>query len=259
MPRIELIPEVLHGGNDPYHWEYDNLPLKNILDRIDIINLAVDNVIAEMRDAIGTQGSVANRLNQSIDEDGNLKSAAIDEAQHSIEDHTDTDDYVRMTKVQSDKLDTIAYNASSVTLKVYTDDTDFVEFAAGEVQFKPSDTITPVVESSNVVKFNMAFPTSAAHAHFYGLAPVPSDIVDPDYINYKVNSTPTPYVAGSLRVYINGIRIFSDAEVYAPGPLVSDAWTLLSFTEDPTNGLFEMSAAITEEDVIRIDFDRTLV
>ena len=77
MPRIELIPEVKYNPLDPIHHYYDNLPLENILRRINLINLALDDVILQMRDAIGTQGSLANRLNQSIESDGSLKKQAI--------------------------------------------------------------------------------------------------------------------------------------------------------------------------------------
>jgi hypothetical protein len=259
MPRIELVPEVLFGPNDPYHWEIDNLPLKNILTRQQLINLALDNVIGEMRDAIGTQGSMANRLNQSINADGSLKVSAINAAMHTMDDHTDTDNYVRMTKDQSDKLDLIQDEATDVTVTVYTDDTTFVDFTEGSVVFKASTTVTPSVESPNIIKFNMAFPEEAAHRHYYGLTPVDVNLMTPDYINYKVNSVPSAYVEGSLRVCINGVRIFTDAEVYVPGSLANDPWTLLSFTEDASNGLFELSSAITEDDIIRIDFDISLV
>ena len=103
MPRIELIPEVLYQPNDPYHWEIDNLPLKNIITRQNLINLALDDVLEEMRDAIGTAGSVANRLNQSIEQDGSLKATAIDATLHNIEDHTDGSAFVRMSSAQSAK------------------------------------------------------------------------------------------------------------------------------------------------------------
>lgn len=259
MPRIELIPEVLYGPNDPYHWEIDNLPLKAILRRQNLINLALDNVIQEMRDAIGTQGSVANRLNQSIAADGSLKAAAIDEALHSIEEHEDTDDYVRMARAESDKLALIADEATDVSLRVYTDEDSYVDLDAGVVEFQPSETVTFEVESPNIVRLNLAFDPAAAHQHHYGLDPVPVNIVTPDYLNYKVDSTPSAYVAGSLRVYVNGVRLAADAEVYVPGALVSDAWTLMGYTEDPTNGLFELSAAVTDADIIRVDFDKSLV
>lgn len=259
MPRIELIPEVLYGPNDPIHWEIDNLPLKNILRRQNLINLALDNLIEQMRDAVGTQNTVANRLNQSINADGSLKATAIDAAQHSIEEHTDTDDFVRMTKLQSDKLDLVADEATNFGLQVFTDDTTFIEFAAGVLKLKPSSTVIPSVESPDILKLNLAFPAEAAHRHFYGLEPVPVNLITPDYLSYKVDSTPSEYVEGSLRVYVNGVRLFEDVEVYAPGALVDDPWTLLKFTPDHENGLFELSAAITEDDVIRIDFDIAFV
>jgi len=258
MPRIELIEPVYYTAQDPIHWEIDNLPLKNIITRQGLINLALDNVIEEMRDAIGTQGSVANRLNQSINVDGSLKTSAINLALHSIEDHEDTNNYVRMSKVQSDKLDLIQDEATNITLEVYTDNTTFTDFNNGQIIFKPSATVTPIVESPNIIKFNMAFPVEAAHRHYYGLTPVDVDIITPNYINFKVNSIPSVYVEGSLRIYINGVRIFTDAEVYVPGSLVTDPWTLMSFTEDSSNGLFELSAAITDQDIIRIDFDIAL-
>lgn len=260
MPRIELITEVLYNPNDPIHWEVDNLPLKAILERQNLINSALDNVIGQMRDAIGTQGSVANRLNQSINADGSLKSAAIDEALHSIEDHEDTDNYVRMTKDQSDKLDTLATSATNTSLRVYTNVglTESTAFSSGEVKIQPSDTLVPEVVAPNIVKFNLTFPLSAAHRHYYGLVPVHDDTIDPDYVNYKVTSVSTPFVEDSLRVYVNGVRVFEDVEVYVPGVMVDDPWTLLKFTPDHTGGTFEFSSALSEDDIVRIDFDVAL-
>lgn len=258
MPQIELIEPVFYTANDPIHWEVDNLPLKNILTRQRLINSALDNVIEELRDAIGTQGSVANRLNQSMNSDGSLKSSAIDDALHTMDDHTDTDDYVRMTKEQSDKLDLIQEEATDITLTVYTDDTTFVDFETGPLIFKPSSTVTPVIDSPNIISFTMAFPEEAAHRHYYGLVPVDVSLVTPDHINFKVNSMATAFVEGTLRVYINGVRIFEGVDIYVPGPLPEDAWSLMSFEESHTNGRFELSSAITEDDVIRIDFEISL-
>jgi len=259
MPRIELIPDVFYGPNDPIHWEVDNLPLKAIITRQNLINLALDNVIEELRDAVGTQGSVANRLNQFVDGDGNLRVDAIDEAMHTMDAHTDTDYYVRMRKEQSDKLDLIDDEATNLKLQVFTDDTTFIEFNNGTVLLKPSATVIPSVEAPDIVRLNLAFPVEAAHRHYYGLAPVHDNLITPDFVNFNVNSIASPFIEGSLRVYINGFRIFTDAEVYVPGALVDDPWTLMSFTEDNLNGKFDLSSAITEDDVIRIDFDIALV
>lgn len=259
MPRIELIPEVLYEPNTPYHWETDNLPLKAIIQRQELINLALDNVIEQVRDGAGTAGSMANRLNQSINEDGSLKTAAVDETLHSIEEHTDTDDYVRMTKVESDKLALIANEATDLKFQVDVDSSSSTLFSSGTVIVEPSTTITPTITAPNIVKFHMVFPESAAHQHYYGLNPVHANLLDPDFTNYKVNSMATPFVADSLRVYVNGVRIFSDVAVYAPGALITDAWTLLSFNPDEVSGTFALSTAITVDDVIKIDFDISLI
>lgn len=258
IPRIELIDVPLFGPNDPVHWNTDNIPLKSLMTRQNLINLALDDVIQQMRDAIGTQNTVANRLNQSINPDGSLKTTAIDDAAHSIEEHTDSTSYVRMTAAQSAKVDLIADEATDITLE-FTDGSASIVFDSGNISFQPSDTVSMSVTSPNIVKFNLAFPASAAHQHFYGLEPVHSDIVEPDYINYKVNSSSTSYIEGTLRVCVNGVRIFSDIEVYVPGVMVEDSWTLLSFTPDCDAGTFALSTALSDEDIIRIDFDISLV
>lgn len=235
------------------------MPLKNILRRQNLINLSVDNVLEQIRDAIGTQGTMANRLNQSINADGSLKTSAIDAAKHSIAEHEDTDEFVRMTREQSDKLDLIADEATDLSLQINTDGSTSVVFDAGTLEIEASSSITPIIVSPNVLKFNLAFPLEAAHRHFYGLAPVPVDSLDPDYINYKVDSTASEFVEDTLRIFVNGVRIFSDSEVYVPGPLADDPWTLLSFTADPENGTFELSSAISEDDIVKIDFDISFV
>ena len=105
----------------------------------------------------------------------------------------------------------------------------------------------------------MTFPASAAHQHNYGKTPVHVNLVTPDYINYKVNSVASAYIDESLRIVINGVRIFEDDSVYIPGPLVDDPWTLIAFTSDSTNGAFELSTAITDDDIIKVDYDISLV
>lgn len=259
MPRIELIDPVYFAPNDPYHWEIDNVPLKNIIQRQNLINLALDNALGQMRDAIGTQGSVANRLNQSLNADGSLKTVAIDDALHSIEEHEDTDDFVRMTKPQSDKLNLIANEATNLEFHVSSDGSAFLTFEEGILKLMPSDTVTPRIDAPNELRFDLAFPASAAHRHFYGQTPVHVAPLDPDYMNYKVTSVSTPYVDESLRIYINGVRIFEDDDIYVPGNLVDDPWTLISFTSDATNGTFALSVAISDEDIIKVDFDISFV
>lgn len=258
MPRIELIDVPLWQSNDPYHWEYDNLPLKNLMRRQNLINLSLDRVLEQLRDAIGTQGTVANRLNQSISPDGSLKSTAIDQAMHDIGSHVDSDHYVRMTKDQSDKLDLLADGATNVAVDIVIDEETTVPFTEGTLVLTPSESVEFSFETPNILKFHLTFPPDAAHRHFYGLTPAPEEILDPDYINFKVNSSASPFVEDSLRVYINGMRV-GGTEVYVPGALPTDPWTLLSVTPDHENGRFALSSAISENDVIRIDFDIALV
>lgn len=143
MPRIELIDVPLFGPNDPYHFEYDNIPLKNILRRQILINLSLDELVGQQRDAIGTQGSLANRLNQSINADGTLKVEAINSAEHSIESHTDSDIYVRMLRAESDKLTLISDNATDFSCEIIAEGSDDpVVFDSGVLRIIASESIT---------------------------------------------------------------------------------------------------------------------
>lgn len=258
MPQIDLITPVYYNPNDPYHYLYDNLPLKNIITRQILINLSVDNVIEQMADAVGTQNTVANRLNQSINADGSLKTASIDAAMHTMDDHTDTVNYVRMSKEQSDKLDLVADSATNFGVDVQLDSigNNVVSFTAGKLKFVPSDSVTFSIASPNMLSMNLAFPATAAHQHYYDQTPVSENSLTPDYIHYKVNSMATPFIDGSLRVYINGIRLSSTDSVYVPGD--NNVWTLFKFTPDYANGRFYLSAPAPNDDVIKIDYDTPL-
>lgn len=254
MPQIELIDPIYYGPNDPYHYYYDNLPLRNIIQRQILINLALDNVIEDITGAVGTQGSVANRLNQSIDEDGSLKSAAVDDVLHSIEAHSDTEDYVRMQKSESDKLSLVAEEATNFGVQVELESST-VEFTDGLLKFEPSTTVSFSLTAPNRLKFNLAYPAEAAHQHYYDQTPVADNLSSPDFMTYKVNSMGTAYNVGSLRVYVNGVRLSASGSVYVPGPLVTDPWTLLTYTPDEENGTFTLSVALSIDDVIRINYD----
>jgi hypothetical protein len=219
-----------------------------------LINLALDNVIGDMTSAIGSQGSVANRLNQSINADGSIKVSAIDEVLHSIEAHADTTNYVRMQRSESDKLSLIADEATNFGVQVQLANST-VEFTDGLLKFEPSTTVSFSLTSPNRLKFNLAYPAEAAHNHYYDQTPVADNLSSPDYMTYKANSMGTAYTTGSLRVYVNGVRLSASDPVYAPGPLVTDPWTLLSYTPDEENGKFTLSVALSSDDVIRVDYD----
>lgn len=246
MPNIDLITVPKYQSYQPYHYEYDNLPLESLMQIVSLINSAVDNVTDVVSQAAGSAGDLNNRLNQSLKQNGDLKPSAIDTALHSIEEHADTDDYVRMTSAERAKLDLIADNAVNINVKVAS-----IEFPSESVilEVGNSDSISWRWEDDKIYA-DTTFPTTAVHQHNYNLIPITVD-----YQNYQVTSLSTPYIEGSLRIYINGIRLSHEQEIYVPGPTPIDAWTLISYTEDASNGLFVLSTTITSSDFISIDFD----
>lgn len=261
MPNLELIPVPSYGPLTPYHHIADMEPLNAIITRINLVNSQVDINSGILRDSVGTAGSLANRLAQSINDDGSLKAVAIDNALHSIAEHLDTDEYVRMTTAERAKLSLIADEATNFGI-MFNTISGVIGFNQGYLDIQPSDTITWRYTDGSIYADN-AFPASVRHIHHYGIEPVPVNLITPDYINYKTTSVATPYQSGSLRVYLNGIRLSQDQTVdvpiwdgseYVPTPYY--------FTEDSTvedgivtTGLFSLSAAIDVDIVIFIDFD----
>lgn len=283
MPNISLIPEVLYDPLQPYQWIYDNLPLENILLRQRLINSAVDVNAEILVDGQGTAGTLSNRLNQSLEDNGYLKISAINVADHNVAFHADgvrtltSSDislidpldvyqlpsivsFVRMLGAERDKLLLVSDEATSLRLQLFTEDiSSTILFDDEIVELVDTDTITWEIEEPNKIKARMAFPSSAAHSHSYNLTPVHANIVTPDYTNYKTTSASTTFVENSLRVYVNGVSINEDDLVYVPSAAVSPTFSQLKFTESNTTGTFALSSAITAADVIKIDFDVSLV
>lgn len=283
MPDLNSLPIPLHNADQPYHWEYDNLPLKVLEQRDDLINGEVDTHSEILRQSSGTQGTLANRLAQSLDEDGNLVPESINQASHNIAEHSDgsklvsneeLDDYialgfpslenpvdfVRMLQSERAKLASIADDATNLTIGVETI-SNIVFFEEGEMELAASESISWIVEAPNKVKPVLTVSTEFAHRHFYDLEPVTILNDDPSPILYKlfkVTSVATPFIEDSLRVYVNGIRLNPTASVYHPTSNPNANWVLNSFVADAENGLFTLDLQITEDDVIKIDFDEAL-
>lgn len=282
MPDLSQLPVPQYSADQPYHWEYDNLPLKTLADRDLLINHEVDVHATILRETAGTQGTLANRLNQSIDEDGNLIQSAVDQANHNIAEHSDgtkvvsspeLSDYValgfpsltnpvsfvRMLSSERDKLAQIANESTNLMMSFETI-SNIVLFEEGTVEFAPSESITWEVEAPNKVKAVLSVSTEFAHRHYYDLTPImipTNDLTPVLYKLFKVTSIATPYIEDSLRVYINGIRLNRNQSVYYPSNPIS-TWRLNSFTADFANGLFTLSNPITDLDIIQIDFDEAL-
>ena len=271
MPNISNISVPLHNPLDPYHHEFDNAPLKKLITRQELINGAVDSNTALMVEAIGDQGTLSNRLNQSLESDGSLKKAAVDDVDHNIGSHVDglgesspgaadSVSFVRMKQDERDKLSLIESESNSLIAEFTTPSTT-VSYTNGNLDFEPSDTITWHISSSKIYA-NTTFPATSLHQHVYNDTPVHSNLVTPDYTNYKVNSVSTPYISGSLRVHINGFRIFEDTTVLVPPAadpeLDASTWTAIKFTATPASGIFVLSSAITSSDLIIVDYDTEL-
>jgi hypothetical protein len=277
MPDLSTIPDVFYQPDDPYNWVYDNKPLKNLADRLMLVNTEVDNNSNVLRQAVGSQGTLANRLAQSMEDDGSLRTSALDEATHSIAAHTDGSGtvsagqltalnalgysvtnpvgFVRMMLAERNKLALISDDATALKLQVITEDGTF-NFADQTVIVENSTTLEWQVTAPNRLKAHVSIPLESAHSHHYDLAPVHDNLGTPNYTNYKVTSLATPFITGSLRVYVNGTRLGKGASVYVPPAIGPDGvWTLTQFTEDAANGRFVLNRALAPADVIRIEFD----
>ncbi len=261
LPNIELVPVPGYGPLTPYHHIADQAPIDALITRIDLVNSQVDlqgNILAE---SIGSAGSLSNRLAQSINDDGSLKTIAVDEALHNIAEHLDGNGYVRMTTQERAKLSLIADEATNFGIR-FTTISGIIGFDQGRLDIVPSDTITWRYTDGAIYADN-AFPSSVRHIHHYGLTPVSVNLITPNYINYKTTSVATPYKEGSLRVYLNGIRLSQNEIVNVPIYNGSSYIpTPYSFTEDTTvidgvvtTGLFSLSDPIDNTITIFIDFD----
>jgi hypothetical protein len=282
MPDISLIPEVKYEPLQPYHWIYDNKPIENLLLSLDSVNAAVEWNTQAITQALGSAGTLAARLNQSLEENGNLKATAIDTALHNIAAHADgsvsmtpseislvdPDDtyslptivpFVRMLDAERAKLMLISPGATALKMEFYSDAiSSTLLFEDETIEFIDSDTIIWSIESANKIKASMAFPASAAHEHYYDEIPVPA-VVPPNYQDYKVNSIATPFVEDSLRIYINGVRLTEGTSVYVPDYSTTPTYTLVTYSSDYASGTFSLDVALTSSDVIRIDYDLSLV
>lgn len=273
MPDLNSLPVPQYSGDQPYHWEYDNLPLKTLSDRDELINGVVDTHSEILRNCAGTSGTLANRINQSLEPNGDLKTSAVDAALHSIAEHTDASKtvgapelasyvalgyigisnpvpFVRMLEAERDKLALVADEATNIVVNVTTPSTTYA-FGDGldTLNLIESDSIGWTFVGPDSVKPEIKFTLAFAHRHYYDLEPVTND-----NLNYTVNLPATPYIEDSLRVYINGVRLSSEYSIYVPNDDVT-SWTANKFTPNHLTGSFVLDTAITSNDIIRIDFD----
>ena len=260
MPQLPAnVP--LYEPNQPYYYTYDNIPIQALVQRDDIINTQVDINTNQLEIAAGDAGTLANRLNQSLNFLGQLQELAINIAMHNVGYHTDGEgpdgvQYVRMLYDERTKLASVADSATNFGVSVNTGSSTggsgilTIEFDQGFLSFQPSSTITWSVGNNQQVTAHVnALPSS--HQHYNNIEPV-SAYTTSDYKTYLTGIS-TPFQENSLQVYINGHRIFPNVPVNYPttNPLV---WVSNYFIPN-TNGLgFTLNTAITSLDVIFADF-----
>jgi len=277
---IDGVP--LYKPSDPYHYDFDNKPIKSLAQRDKVLMGLINRNTKILKDAAGDVGEVTTRLNQSLDRLGNLKLAAIDEANHNIANHTDgrkdlTDEeiayyaslgysvskstkFIRCIQEERDKLSRIESEANNIKLSVKQDSEDHI-FDNGIVKIENSDTIECVLGDDNSIRFNSKFPVEVAHRHYYGVEPISSN-----YKDYSINGIPS-FKKDSLRVFVNGIRLQScsddcankDFPLYPTHYTGSVIWKSIYFTEQNDTASFSLSVALNSSDVISVDYDITLI
>ena len=279
MPDINNISVPRYQPSQPYHYVYDNLPIDALVAREDLINTAVDANTAAIAATYGTAGSLAGRLDQCLELNGDLKTAAVDTSLHNIGAHTDGSftvdsgelsayqaDYplvtnpvpfVRMLQAEREKLALIDDEAKNITIDFPDATPSPLSFDNGIISFEDSTTITWTSTGGQAVRADVVSSLANAHQHYDNIVPA-SVSLTPDYQNYYTASpTPITFTAGSLKVYINGVRVPSSPTpaIYIPTADPLTSWTLNQFTENGTPNGFSLLNPITANDIIVIDFE----
>jgi hypothetical protein len=274
MPDLSQFPPALYQVDQPYQRDFDNIPLQNLMARIDQVNLVADLDNSILEQAQGTAGNLAARLYVALNDNGSLKSSAIDTALHNIAMHEDGVDasnvsYVRMLAAERDRLTEVADNATALRI-MFDAISSVVVFDNQTIEMRNSPSIYWEIESPDpsnpeaaaAIRAYTTFSTDAAHQHFYDITPVDADPFGTSGTTYQVTSMSTPYMDGSLRVYLNGVRLSADSAILVPsgsgthGKNVS--WKHFAYNPSASSGTFVVTPPISSTDVIRIDFDVAL-
>ena len=266
MPDINSLAEVLTQPDWPYHVQYDNLPLKQILLRENMINDAVDANTAILTAAKGTQVDLAARLSVSLNDDGTLKPTSVTNIPiDSIVDDTldppvipPPGPYVKMTAAERAKLGLIKSGANAISVGyIGASPAGGQPWSQGIVSINDSATINWSITDDGSGNVTMTPQLLTLVNHFYNVTPNTTD-----YKNYSI----IPIIPNSLRVYVNGVRLTTDALISVPRNTISSctssdctmsSWMLLSYTSIDTAGTFQLSQAVQNTDVVRVDYNRT--
>jgi hypothetical protein len=234
-----------------------------------------------LRGASGSAGSLNARLDKSLDAAGNVKTDAVDDANHGIASHMDGDGFVRMTDNERAKLQGVLSEANKLEIEIEDYEPGSNNFVTlppsgsnGVLKFRSSSTIFMEFQNPDTVRLHSVFPPDAAHRHNYNLIPAYDIPSEPTFKNYRTTAVNTPFKADSLRVYVNGMRItgvpvkvlnYLSAPVTIPNSggiavFPATAWINTHIaSENPEGGTFELNRSLSPSDVIRIDFDEMIL
>jgi len=291
-PLVDAYGVPLYQPNDPYHFDFDNKPIKTLAIRDQILSNQINILTQIIRESAGDLGSLTSRLDQSIERDGNLKTDAVDQANHNIAHHSDgtrlitqqeideyislgyilstTPEFVVMLRAERDKLSQISSDANNITFK-FPGMVNPVD--GGLVEFQDSYGIYWEVSNPNdenlVVKPILNNATD--HKHFYEVSPI---LVGGEYQISGVQR----FKKDTLRVYVNGVRIPSCSQAcsYADGvyfPSFSsnvttlppqskspnNLWNNLYFTEMSESAKFILSSTLSANDKVFVDYEIEVV
>jgi hypothetical protein len=205
-----------------------------------------------------------------------VTTSAIDQALHSIAEHEDGSknvdsfqlqdyvdlgfpeltnpiEFVKMLKAERDKLSGISNAATDFTVSIESNGVE-VLYESGNLEMLESDTIKWEIVGPNQARPVLGFSVEYAHRHYYNQ--IPNSIPNEENIDYKkFEASPYPFIEGSLRVYVNGVRLNDEFSVYHPNLNPLAPWKLNTYIPNHTNGTFELDVALTEYDIIQVDFD----
>ena len=263
MPNINNIPVPSYEALQPYHYIYDNLPLAALIKRQEIISDSVDFNTSVLENSIGSRINLAARLDQSLTPNGDLKTTAVDLSLHNIGSHEDGIfggiSYVRMKLDERQKLAQIQDGSNYFSININVPAiSNGIFFETGVLQLNDSSSLKWRFEAPNNLTADLNYPLESAHIHYYGVTPK-QVYLNPDYKNYSTGLS-KPIMNNTLRVFINGVQIFSDFEVFVPSanPNTNDKWHKNKFSLNGDLISFQLLNSLSQYDIIKIDFDVSL-
>lgn len=292
MPDLDKLPVPQYAAEQPYHYDYDNLPLKTLAERDVLISNAVDKIDGILADAAGSTASLADRLDESLNADGTISVSTIDDTNHNIAKHEDAYNstavgagtttvdagellayqglgfpsltspvsFVRMLDVERNKLANVQTGATNLTISFPDATVAIFGDTNPTLTISDSPTVAWAWDGSSISAGVVGSFTNP-HQHYYNSIPYNPSV---DYQNYQTTISSTPFMSGSLRVYVNGVRLpeydaLNTVYAYVPSSTFSGgqpaSWSQNYFDPDPTGGTFALYAAIDSGDTITIDFD----